>query len=129
MCFLVPYEVLVDCFKENTTLISGLDMGDSTVQWFLERNKVCKDFGASKLLLHSIPLSLPKDKIREFVRESIHNSEVWKTMKLVVLGHGRIGKTTLLHQLRASVNATPLHNVLINFLLWQSLIFYIIEYP
>lgn len=98
--FLVQQEWVIECFKENTTLIGGQDGLPTRIQWFTRLNKVCKDLGASQLHRNSVPLSLEQDQIEAFLKESIRQSEVWKTMKLVVLGHGRVGKSTLLHQLR-----------------------------
>lgn len=39
--------------------------------------------------------------MRAALEELKKSSEVWRAMKLVVLGHGRIGKTTLLHVLKS----------------------------
>lgn len=107
--FLVPYDWLVDCFKDNITITDGFSHDESGVRWFVDRNKICKELGASKMIIDSIPLAY--NDIKSFVQEAMKQSEVWKTMKLVVLGHGRIGKTTLLHQLRLHATSTSLYNV------------------
>ncbi len=35
--------------------------------------------------------------MRQFLQQLMAEAEEWKAIKMVVLGHGRIGKTTLLH--------------------------------
>ena len=52
----------------------------------------------------SVPLSLNKFDIKPFLKDLMKNSEPWRAMKLVVLGNGRIGKTTMLHSLKKLVN-------------------------
>jgi hypothetical protein len=47
-----------------------------------------------------VPRSLEQHEIRPFLIELIKSSEEWKAMKLIILGHGRIGKTTMLHVLK-----------------------------
>ncbi len=43
-----------------------------------------------------------EDAIRSFLQEIMNKgSEPWKAMKLVLLGHGKIGKTTVLHALKS----------------------------
>lgn len=45
----------------------------------------------------SIPKGLEdENEIANFVKSLMEKSEEWKAMKIVVLGHGEIGKTTLL---------------------------------
>ena len=44
--------------------------------------------------------SVPLHEIRLFLIELIKSSEEWKVMKLIILGHGGIGKTTMLHVLK-----------------------------
>lgn len=58
---------------------------------------------ANKIHRNSVPFQTPVHEIESFLKEMIENSEQWKTMKLVVLGNGRIGKSTLLHRLREYV--------------------------
>lgn len=47
--------------------------------------------------------SLPKgkylreDEIRRHIEQLLQEGEEWRSIKLIVLGNGRIGKTTLLH--------------------------------
>ncbi len=47
---------------------------------------------------NSVPrnVNMKEEEMRNFVEQLIAGSEQWKAMKLVVLGNGRIGKTTLL---------------------------------
>ncbi len=35
--------------------------------------------------------------MRQFIQQLMAEAEEWKAIKMVVLGHGRVGKTTLLH--------------------------------
>ncbi len=39
---------------------------------------------------------MKKDEMRMYVQQLIKDSEPWKSIKMVVLGDGKIGKTTLL---------------------------------
>ncbi len=39
---------------------------------------------------------MSKDDMRRFIQQLISTGEAWKAMKMIVLGNGRIGKTTLL---------------------------------
>lgn len=80
-------------FQENSTIIEPT-FGGEQIQWYAERNRVCKDLGLDKAHRDSVPLNLPINQIKSFL-EASKTSEPWNTMKLVVLGHGRIGKTTL----------------------------------
>jgi GTPase SAR1 family protein len=48
----------------------------------------------------SIPMSMVEEEpIHKFMKELLENSEEWKALKLVVLGHGEIGKTSLLRKM------------------------------
>jgi Flp pilus assembly CpaF family ATPase len=50
-------------------------------------------------------MNLENEKqIETFVKELMAHSAPWQAMKLVTLGHGRIGKTTLLNKLRLIVD-------------------------
>jgi hypothetical protein len=43
-----------------------------------------------------------EESIENFLKELISKkSEPWRAMKMVMLGHGRIGKTTLLHAMKS----------------------------
>ncbi len=48
---------------------------------------------------NSVPrrIDMSKDEMKNYVEQLMKGSEQWKAMKMVVLGNGRIGKTTLLH--------------------------------
>lgn len=39
---------------------------------------------------------MSEEEMRAFISQLIEEGEQWKSMKMVVLGNGRIGKTTLL---------------------------------
>lgn len=46
---------------------------------------------------NSVPQGhLTEQQIETFLIELMKNSRPWRTMKLIILGHGHIGKTTLL---------------------------------
>lgn len=60
---------------------------------------MCKVLGLDKAYRDSVPLNLPIEGIKPFL-EAANKSEPRKAMKLVVLGHGRIGKSTLIHRLK-----------------------------
>ncbi len=45
----------------------------------------------------SVPRDTPIDRIEKFVEQLLNGSEERREMKLVVLGNGGIGKTTLLY--------------------------------
>lgn len=96
-----------ECFEKNTTLESMFFAGPTFLHWCIRRNYVCNKLGASSLQRSSIPENLDKDKIEPFLRELQKSSHPLKKMKLVVLGHGGIGKTTLLAALRNILD--PLH--------------------
>lgn len=89
---------MYDCFQENSTVIKAIYGGWEKMAWYAERNAACKEFNLGKAHRDSVPLNLKKSKIRPFLKQS--SSEPWKAMKLVVLGHGGIGKTTLVHKLK-----------------------------
>jgi len=85
-----------DCFRSNTTLIDG-ESREPLIEWFKMLNSVCKEMGVGPLCRDSVPQGeMEKEKVQLFLQELVKNSEPWKVMKVVVLGHGRIGKTTLL---------------------------------
>eukprot|EP00026_Physarum_polycephalum_P001439 Phypoly_transcript_01440.p1 GENE.Phypoly_transcript_01440~~Phypoly_transcript_01440.p1 ORF type:complete len:1130 (-),score=207.03 Phypoly_transcript_01440:9-3374(-) len=99
----IPHEWIEDCFSENSTLESLYSSHGifAPVGWYAVRNKICNMLGAGKILRNSIPHHLTKDRdVRAFVTELMKSSEELRAMKLVVLGNGRIGKTTLLHAMQ-----------------------------
>ena len=68
----------------------------------LQLNKICKEVGVvSAYIRNSIPEKLTNESdIRDYLHLMKEDSIEWNAMKLVVLGHGRIGKTTLIQTLK-----------------------------
>lgn len=100
--FIVEMESIHDCFQENitvTTITTSDRHAGEQMKWYAERNRLFKDLGLGRVPCNSVPLNLPKDQIQYFL-EAIEYSEPWKAMKLVVLGHGQIGKSTLVYRLK-----------------------------
>ena len=54
----------------------------------------------------SVPHSLAQESIQPFLEDLMTKSEPWRAMKLVVLGNGQIGKTTMLHSLKQLVQTS-----------------------
>ena len=83
-------------------------MADSNVElisWFGTLNKVCNQLKAGRHQRNSVPRHLVIEKdIHNFLMELQHSSENWHAMKLVVLGNGQIGKTTMLHAMKKLLN-------------------------
>ena len=53
----------------------------------------------------SVPQTLTKEEeLRTFLNELKTQGEKWNALKLVVLGHGEVGKTTLIHAVRRSLD-------------------------
>ena len=71
------------------------------ISWFTERNRICNEMKASPAQRNSIPNNMDPDDMSKFIEELMKNSEELRAMKLVVLGDGRIGKTTLLNAMRS----------------------------
>ncbi len=46
---------------------------------------------------------MKEDEMRQFIQQLMTDAEEWKAIKMVVLGHGQIGKTTLLHTINQIV--------------------------
>ncbi len=42
---------------------------------------------------------MTEEEIRRYIKQLMSNGEQWKAIKMVVLGNGRIGKTTLLRSI------------------------------
>jgi DNA replication protein DnaC len=75
------------------------------MKWFANRNQICNELGAGKILRDSIPRCLDTSKhIYEFLEALTAGSEPLRQMKLVVLGNGQIGKTTLLNAMYNMLN-------------------------
>ncbi len=47
---------------------------------------------------------MDKDEMRAYVQQLMSEGEEWKAIKMIVLGHGRIGKTTLLHSIHQIID-------------------------
>lgn len=101
----VMHHYIKECFQANSTLVE-CHTNNSLIDWFVALNKISKELGASSLQRNSVPYGLDKDKIEEFLVELMKSSETWKSMKLVVLGHGQIGKTTMLAKFKNLLDPT-----------------------
>eukprot|EP00026_Physarum_polycephalum_P000711 Phypoly_transcript_00712.p1 GENE.Phypoly_transcript_00712~~Phypoly_transcript_00712.p1 ORF type:complete len:920 (-),score=65.02 Phypoly_transcript_00712:1306-4065(-) len=94
-----------DVFSENTTL--GVYKNEKIsfnllVKWFVTCNHVCNKLSANKRCRDSIPREMKSEaEIESFVQQLLTSSSEWRAMKLVVLGHGQIGKSTLLSKVRS----------------------------
>jgi hypothetical protein len=61
---------------------------------------VCNKLGAGMQYCNSIPKNLNTEKqIEAFISALMKNCASWRALKLVTLGNGCIGKTTLLRKL------------------------------
>jgi len=75
------------------------------LEWYTTCNAVCTKLGVGILHCNSIPRNLcTKQQIESFVQALVENCAPWRALKLVTLGNGRIGKTTLLHKLRSMLD-------------------------
>jgi hypothetical protein len=75
------------------------------MKWFANLNRICNKMGAGKILRDSIPHHLDNSKqIYEFLEALTAGSEPLRSMKLVVLGNGQIGKTTLINAMKNMLN-------------------------
>jgi hypothetical protein len=110
--FLVSNNMVEDCFSENSTLEDARSNSEEIrlVKWFALRNKLCNSLGGvGKAQRNSIPQSLEQEEdIRAFLKELMEGSKDLRTMKLIVLGDGRIGKTTLLNAMKSVLD--PKHH-------------------
>ena len=60
----------------------------------------------------SVPLGLQsEDDLRQFLADLSQQAEKWNALKLVVLGHGEVGKTTLIHAAKQYLNASKFSQV------------------
>lgn len=117
--FIVPHEWIEDCFQENFTLETCFN--NDQAKWFGERNKICNKMKASQAQGNSIPHNMKKEDIPQFLADLQKSSEELRAMKLMVLGDGRIGKTTLLNAMKRILGEK--HQVCCVFLLF--LVFYL----
>ncbi len=62
-------------------------------------NKNQHQYFSAMIHRNSVPRrpDMTADEMRQFIQQLMEEAEEWKAIKMVVLGHGRIGKTTLLH--------------------------------
>jgi hypothetical protein len=73
-------------------------------------NNTCKELGIEPIHRYSVPHHLKtKADIRKFLLVLKHGFEEWRSMKMIVLGNGGIGKTTLLHGLKEILGKETLH--------------------
>ncbi len=116
---LIPISIVETLLGRNITLTEyhGGDVTCREFEYFTNLNSVCQELNAGMInqfqyvfyppkqyfseMIHrnSVPrvASLDRSKMRRFVQQLIASGEQWKSMKMVVLGNGRIGKTTLLN--------------------------------
>lgn len=99
--YLVSATIVKDCFVSNTTIVNVINAPSHLIDWFATLNSVCSKLGANELQRNSVPQGqLSNDQIEALLKQLQSSSEPWHKMKLIVLGHGRIGKTTLVDTLR-----------------------------
>lgn len=109
---LVSSAKIQECFALNRTLVS-CQAPSPLIDWFATLNSVCKEVGASELQRNSVPQGqLSGEQIVNLLEELKRSSEPWKKMRLIVLGHGRIGKTTLLKAIHNLLDPSLHHQVL-----------------
>ncbi len=60
---------------------------------------------------NSVPrrVDMSEKEMRTFISQLIQEGEQWKSMKMVVLGNGRIGKTTLLRTFDKLLDPSSIH--------------------
>jgi Ras of Complex, Roc, domain of DAPkinase len=93
-----------DFFQYNTTL-EGCRGNNNLATWYATCNKICNELGASIKYRNSIPRDIKSEMdIRSFVKELMSKSSPWRALKLITLGHGRIGKTTLLNKFQCMLD-------------------------
>jgi hypothetical protein len=103
--------LIEELFQDNTGL-EHVSSSNYLINWYTLCNKICNQLGVSIKYRNSIPRSLRNEnEIRAFVEELKANSSEWRAMKLVTLGHGRIGKTTLLSRMRSLIDSSWIHDV------------------
>lgn len=75
------------------------------MNWYLRVNGLAKDMNCNRLQRHSVPFCVIKEDenyVEEttFLSSIVASSEAWRAIKMVILGHGQIGKTTLLSSIK-----------------------------
>lgn len=73
------------------------------MRWYAARNRLWRESGLGEDILFSVPLNLKEYQLVPFFEEAKNRCESWKIMKLIVLGHGGIGKSTLMYRLKEYV--------------------------
>lgn len=116
-----------DCFEENSTITEG--EGPSGISRYITINRLCKEMNASmqQPLISTVynnhikgateRRSIPKkmedhDEIKSFLTELIGTGEPMNSLKLLVLGNGEVGKTSLLNSIQIVQNAVNKKGVL-----------------
>ena len=57
-----------------------------------------------KAVMALVPFELNSlREVRDWVRAEMEGTEKWQKMRVIVIGHGRIGKTSLIHTLQDSL--------------------------
>lgn len=80
--------------------------GNQLIAFYCNLNRACKDLEVGALERASVPEGMPYSEIIVFLKNLQHGSEPYRVMKLVVLGHGQIGKTTLLRAINNILKKT-----------------------
>jgi hypothetical protein len=85
-----------ECFSENKTIVKG--EGPKGITRWITINRICKELNAFEEERNSIPRNVDTpEEIEAFLKEmTVVKGEQWNTLKLIILGHGEVGKTTLL---------------------------------
>ncbi len=107
--FLVPESDINKTFQKNTSLVQ-CGNSNALIQWYTMRNRICKEIGVGQRERNSIPLGWNEQEARIFLNEIKKGSTTWKTMKLVLLGDGRVGKSTLLNRIKFLQQQIPSHS-------------------
>ncbi len=101
----VPTEDIHKCFQSNTSLIK-CGSKHPLIRQYITLNSLCKEIGVGKQQRNSVPIEWDVETMRTYLHEIKKESVSWKTMKLVLLGDGRIGKTTLLEKIKSQQGKT-----------------------
>ncbi len=60
---------------------------------------------------------MPKAEIKKYIQELMRDAEEWRAIKMVVVGNGRIGKTTLLHSVNDILNSSSISVYILNYVI------------
>lgn len=72
--------------------------GSKVIKWFTTLNFFCKELDTCEVQRVSVPYSLTKYEIKQYLENSLKNQN-WKSLNLFVLGNGFVGKSTLVQRL------------------------------